>query len=156
VPNADLAAIFFGKFYSALMLSLAIRQIQGGWNMTKDLTKLVQHIDEMRARLSQTAHTERSLVESLGDALNRLDQDILQNIRNIAAGHEARRGAILNEIQALASSIGMFLPPHEAVGLPQPIDGYPSAPAGGDWRQATTNLSYHDELERHLNGKNSH
>ena len=124
--------------------------------MTQGLTKLVQHIDEMRARLNQTAHTERSLVELLGDALNRLDQDMLQNIRNIAAGHEARRGAILNELQALAGSIGMFLPPQETVAQPQSIDGYPSAPAGGDWRQATTNLSYHDELERHLNGNNSH
>ena len=124
--------------------------------MTNDLTKLVHHINEMRARLSQTAHTERSLVESLGDALNRLDQEMLQNIRNIAVGHESRRGAILNELQTLAGSIGTFLPPQEVVVLPQPIDGYPSAPAGGDWRQATTNLSYHDELERHLNGKNSH
>ena len=124
--------------------------------MTNDLTKLVHHINEMRARLSQTAHTERSLVESLGDALNRLDQEMLQNIRNIAAGHESRRGAILNELQTLAGSIGKFLPPQEVAVLPQPIDGYPSAPAGGDWRQATTNLSYHDELERHLNGKNSH
>jgi hypothetical protein len=124
--------------------------------MTKDMTKLVQHIDEMRARLTQTAHNERSLVESLSDALNRLDQDILQSVRNIAAGHEARRGAILNELQALACSIGMFLPPHEVVVLPQPIDGYPSALAGGDWRQATMNLSYHDELERHLNGNSQH
>jgi hypothetical protein len=124
--------------------------------MTKDMTKLVQHIDEMRARLSQTAHSERSLVESLGDALNRLDQDILQSIRNIATGHEARRGAILNELQALACSIGMFLPPHEVVVLPQPIDGYASGPAGGDWRQATMNLSYHDELERHLNGNSQY
>ena len=124
--------------------------------MTKDMTKLVQHIDEMRARLNQTAHSERSLVESLGDALNRLDQDILQSIRNIATGHEARRGAIRNELQALACSIGMFLPPHEVVVLPQPIDGYPSAPTGGDWRQATMNLSYHEEFERHLNGQNSH
>ena len=61
--------------------------------MTNDLTKLVHHINEMRSRLSQTGHTERSLVELLGDALNRLDQEMLQNIRNIAAGHEvAARG----------------------------------------------------------------
>ena len=89
----DLASIFFGKFYSALMLSLVIRKDRRGVDMTKDLTKLGQHIDEMRARLNQTAHTERSRVESLGDALNRLDQEMLQNIRNIAAGHEfAARG----------------------------------------------------------------
>ena len=81
--------------------------------MTNDATKLIQHIDEMRARLAQTAHGERALVKSLGDALNRLDQDILQNIRNVATGHEARRGAILNELQALAGSIGRFLPARE-------------------------------------------
>jgi len=130
--------------------------------MTNDATKLIQHIDEMRARLAQTAHGERALVESLGDALNRLDQDILQNIRNVATGHEARRGAILNELQALAGSIGRFLPAREPV---EPVtisqeNGHPHAPAVGDWRQATKNLNYHDELEfllrnGHLNGKSS-
>ena len=130
--------------------------------MTKDMTNLVQHIDGMRARLSQTAHNERSLVESLGDALNRLDQEILQNIRNIAAGHETRRGAILNELQALAGSIGMFLParePVETVAISHE-NGHLQAPVGGDWRQAAKNLSYQDELELllqngSLNGKSS-
>ena len=130
--------------------------------MTNDATKLIQHIDEMRARLAQTAHGERALVESLGDALNRLDQDILQNIRNVATGHEARRGAILNELQALAGSIGRFLParePNKPVTISQE-NGHPNAPAVGDWRQATKNLNYHDELEfllrnGHLNGKSS-
>jgi hypothetical protein len=101
----------------------------------------------------QTAHTERSLAEALGDALNRLDQELLQDIRNIATGHETRRVAILNELQALAGSIGMFVPPREPVVTPQQIDyGHQYAPAGGDWRQATKNLSYHDELEFQLNG----
>ena len=124
--------------------------------MTNDATKLIQHIDEMRARLAQTAHGERALVESLGDALNRLDQDILQNIRNVATGHEARRGAILNELQALAGSIGRFLParePIEPVTISQE-NGHPHAPAVGDWRQATKNVSYEDELDFLL--KNGH
>ena len=120
--------------------------------MSKDATKLLQHIDEMRARLAQTANTERSLVEELGDQLNRLDQELLQNIRNVASGHEARRGTILNELQA--GSIGMVRPAREPV---EPVailqeNGHPYAPAGGDWRQATKNLSYHDELEFQLNG----
>ena len=119
--------------------------------MTKDTTKLLQHIDEMRARLTQTANTERSLVEDLGDQLNRLDQELLQNIRHVATGHQARRGAILNELQVLAGSIGMFLPPREPVVTPQQIDyGHQYAPAVGDWRQATRNIQ--DELEFHLNG----
>ena len=74
----------------------------GGLDMTNDATKLIQHIDGMRARLAQTANIERSLVEELGDQLNRLDQELVQSIRNVATGHEARRGAILNELQALA------------------------------------------------------
>ena len=122
--------------------------------MTNDATKLIQHIDEMRARLSQVAHTERSLVEDLGDQLNRLDQELLQNIRNVATGHETRRGAILNELKALAGSIGTFLParaPVEPVAISQE-NGHSYAPAVGDWRQATKNLSYHDELELQLNG----
>ena len=126
--------------------------------MPIDATKLIQHIDEMRARLAQTAHSERSLVESLGNQLNRLDQEILQNIRNVATGHETRRGAILNELQILAGSIGTFQPAHEPVepvAIPQE-----NAPAVGDWRQATKNLSYHDESQFHfrngnLNGKSS-
>jgi hypothetical protein len=116
--------------------------------MSIDATKLIQHIDEMRARLAQTAHSERSLVESLGDQLNRLDQEILQNIRNVATGHETRRGAILNELQALAGSIGAFLPgrePVEPVAISQD-NGHQHAPVGGDWRQATKSLSYEDEL----------
>jgi hypothetical protein len=125
---------------------------QGG----SDMTKLLQHIDEMRARLTQMAHSERSLVEALGDALIRLDQEILQNIRNIATGHETRRGAILNELKALAGSIGMFLPAREPV---EPVaishdNGHPNAPAGGDWRKAAMNVSYQDELDFLL--KNGH
>ena len=117
--------------------------------MSKDATKLLQHIDEMRARLAQTANTERSLVEELGDQLNRLDQELLQNIQNVAAGHETRRGAIFNELQALAGSIGKFLParePVEPVAISQD-NGHQHAPVGGDWRQATKTLSYEDELD---------
>jgi hypothetical protein len=124
--------------------------------MTNDATKLIQHIDEMRTRLAQTANTERSLVEELGDQLNRLDQELLQNIQNVAAGHETRRGAIFNELQALAGSIGKFLParePVERVAISHD-NGHPNAPAGGDWRKAAMNVSYQDELDFLL--KNGH
>ena len=78
--------------------------------MANDLTQLTSHIEQVRQRLAQTAATERSLVQDLGDALKRFDQETLQNVRNVAAEHEARRSGILNELQALASSIGKFLP----------------------------------------------
>ncbi len=141
--------------------------------MANDLTNLHPHIEEMRVRLSETANTERSLVQSLSDALNRLDQDILQSVRNIAADHETRRDAILDELQALAGSIGMFRPQHQpaplesvatprplarpqptAVAMPEQIDyGHQYGPA--DWRQATKNMNLQDDLESLLNGLNS-
>lgn len=117
------------------------------------MTKLVQHIDEMRARLTQTSTNEQSLVKSLGDALNHVDQQLVRDIRRVAAEHEARRAVIFNELQALACSIGVFQPPQDMGAIPQQSDGHPYFPAVGDWRQATRNLSYQDEFEYHLNGQ---
>ena len=122
--------------------------------MANDLTNLIPHIEEVRTRLSQTANTERSLVEQLSDALKRFDQDTLQSIRNVASEHEARRSGIFNELQALAGRIGTFLPARETV---EPVaisqeNAQPHAPTAGDWRQATMNLNYQDEFEHHLNG----
>jgi hypothetical protein len=117
--------------------------------MANDLAPLNPHIDQMRQQLSQTAETERSLVQSLSDALKHFDQKTLQGVRNLAAEHEARRAGILNELQALAASIGTFLSarePVEPVAISQE-DRHPHATTVGDWRQATKNLSYHDELE---------
>ena len=106
-------------------------------NVANDLTHLTSHIEQVRQRLAQTAATERSLVQELGDALKRFDQDTLQNVRNVASEHEARRTGILNELQALAASIGKFLPAREPV---EPVtitqeNGHLHAPAVGDWRQ---------------------
>jgi hypothetical protein len=131
------------------------------------MTKLTQHIDEMREHLRQTAITEQSLVRDLADSLKVLDQQLLQDVRNVAADHQIRRGTILNALEDLAGSIGMFgtqqteaLPkpvaiPQPAAAIPEQIDyGYQYSPPAGDWRQATENLSLEDELELHLNGLN--
>ena len=116
---------------------LEFKPNQGGLNVANDLTHLTSHIEQVRQRLAQTAHTERSLVQELGDALKRFDQDTLQNVRNVAAEHEARRSGILDELQALAASIGTFQPARETV---QPAAIQRQAPK----------LSYHDELEANL------
>ena len=119
---------------------------QGGLNVANDLTQLTSHIGQLRQRLAQTADTERSLVQSLSDALKRFDQDTLQNVRTVAAEHEARRAGILNELHALAASIGTFLPAREAseTAVIEQHSGHPNAPVGGDWRQAAK--TYEDEL----------
>jgi len=127
--------------------------------MPNELTRLSPHIDEMRTSLTQTTNKERALVQALSDELKRFDQETLKGIRAIAAEHEARRSGIFNELQALASSIGEFRSPHEAVApprvvRPEPIaapehihfEPHTVAPAPGDWRQAITNLDIKDDL----------
>ena len=105
--------------------------------MANDLTNIVPHVEEMRARLSQTANTERSLIQQLSDALKCFDQDTLQNVRNVASEHEARRAGILNKLQALAASVGTFQLGRE-----------PAEPV--TQRHAQPKLRYHDELEANL------
>jgi len=117
------------------------------------MTKLRRHIDEMRASVTQTATGEQSLVKSLGDALNHVDQQLLRDLRKVATEHEARRAVIFNELQALACNIGVFQPPQEIGAIPQQNEAHSYFPAVGDWRQATMNLNYQDEFEYHLNGK---
>lgn len=116
------------------------------------MTKLLQHIEEMRARLNQIAKDEQSLVKALGDALDRLDQQLLQDVRQVANQHEVRREAILGELQSLAAGIGMFraplAPPSGSDELPTYMpqhDAQQQAIAPGDWRRATSNIE--DELD---------
>ncbi len=77
------------------------------------MSKMVQLVEELRERLNTIADGEQKLVSSLREALNRFDQKLLQDVRSITAEHEFRRGAILNELQGLASRMGAFPPPRD-------------------------------------------
>ena len=139
--------------------------------MPSELTKLAPHIEQARTTLSQTAEHERTLVQRLSDEMSRFDQQTLQGVRTLAAEHEARRAGILDELQALADSIGTFQPQHEnalpkpvtiprpiagpqpAAAIPEQVDyGYQYSPPA--WRRATKNPSLESDLETLLNGLN--
>jgi hypothetical protein len=134
------------------------------------MTKMIQLIEEMDARLSQIADAEKELVRALGHALSRVDQRLLQDVRKITTEHESRRGAILHELQGLATRIGAFPVARQATSgveyaepMPRPITAANSVPkiptangvAGanghvgpfsrGDWRQAASNIE--DEVD---------
>jgi hypothetical protein len=121
------------------------------------MTKLLQHIEEMRVRLSEIAGDEQSLVKALGDALDRLDQQLLRHVRSIATEHELRREEILGELQGLAGGIGMFRQPLSAPQSPEELapyrrpTGFQQRIAPGDWRQATSNIE--DDLDFHRNDR---
>lgn len=123
------------------------------------MTSLVQQIEEMRVRLNELAGSEQGLVKALGDALNRADQKMLQDVRTVTVEHELRRGVILKELQVLALRIGAFPNTHDAEIIEHvrpELPSYVAAGSGqptyarGDWRQAASNIR--DELEEHLNG----
>ncbi len=121
------------------------------------MTKLLKHIEEMRARLDEVAEDEQMLLRAMGDALARLDQQLLRDVRTIATEHEVRREAILGELQGLAAGIGMFRTPLNSPQPPEelptymPAHGHSPAIAPGDWRQAASNIE--DDIDYPRNGR---
>ena len=130
---------------------------QIGWQQKQRdaMTSLIEQIEEMRSRMNALSAGEQGLVTALGEALARADQKLLQDVRSVAADHEARRGAILSELQSLAARMGALpRPPQEPyaalmetpVNVP-PREIAPLARGGGDWRQAAAQIeevvSYH-------------
>jgi uncharacterized protein YPO0396 len=115
------------------------------------MSKLTQHVDEMSGILTQTTKYEQSLVKALGDALRQVDDHLVQNIRNLNTQHQARRAEIFLELQALASSIGLFPTMQEIPHAPPANDALARAQfiPVGDWRQAAQNIHYQDELDFH-------
>ena len=101
------------------------------------MRQLLQQLEEMHIRIAETATQEETLVKALGDALSRLDEQLLQDVQSIATEHEARRCAILGELQGLASSIGMFQLPRPTCHRGGTDATFPS-PATGGRRPATS------------------
>ena len=139
------------------------------------MTKMIELVEEMGAKIAHIKDTEQQLLRALGEALNRVDQRLLQNVREITSEHGARRGAMLHELQSLAARIGSFptsrrpmsgfecaepaAPPIRAAkgpapnGIPavDPLDsanGHETLLQCGDWRQAVSNIQ--DELDGHF------
>jgi hypothetical protein len=117
------------------------------------MTTLIQQIEEMRIRMNDLATKEQGLVRALGDALARADQTLLQDVRSVAAEHEVRRGAILNELQMLAARMCALHKPREpfaAIEEAPPTSPETRTPVvrGANWRQAAANIQ--DELAFHL------
>jgi len=108
---------------------------------------LLQQLEEMHIRIAETATQEETLVKALGEALSRLDEQLLQDVQSITTEHEARRHAILGELQGLASSIGMFQLPRPAAA----IEAEPNyVPIAGDWREAASKIT--DDIDAPANG----
>ena len=109
------------------------------------MPSLLQQIEDMRIRMNELATNEQDLVRALGGALLSADQKLLQDIRSVATDHEARRGAILNELQSLSARMSAtdvaeaIHRPDGGAGLALG-DALQLARRGGDWRQVAANV----------------
>ena len=119
------------------------------------MTSLIQQIEEMRVRMNELATKEQDLVRALGDALTSADQKLLQDVRSVAAEHEARRSAILSELQSLSARMGALPMPRgpfpALTDAPRDLPSRDSpqlARGAGDWRQAAANIE--DAVSYHL------
>jgi hypothetical protein len=81
------------------------------------VTTLTEQIEAMRLRMNQLATEEHGLIRTLGDALTSADQRLLEEVRGVAAAHEARRGAILRELEALAGRMCILHRPEPFAAL---------------------------------------
>ena len=126
------------------------------------MSKMMNLVEDMRARLDAIADTEQALVRALGEALNRVDHKLLHDVRSITTEHETRRGAILLELQGLASRIGAFPSARESrAGIEYEATARPIVSANdpepafgrGDWREAANNIQ--QELDIFVRGRAS-
>jgi hypothetical protein len=119
---------------------------------------LGEQIEEMRLRMNDWAKSEVGLVTTLGHSLTEADNKLLDDVRNLASEHEARRAEILKELQGLASRLGVlptsrepFAPINDAAPLPTPVTRPgQSELARGHSDRRTSLPSMADELTKHL------
>ncbi|RUO98784.1 hypothetical protein [Hyphomicrobium sp.] len=121
------------------------------------MSGLSKNIEEMLSRLADNARTEQDFVQTLSEALRRVDEQLLRDVRNVSLQHELRREAILGELQELATrlcALPVRGPAVPAIDQQMMHQGHaeiepPMPPSGADWRQATQNIG--DEFDFSFN-----
>jgi hypothetical protein len=66
---------------------------------------LTAQLEQMRIRMNEVAKRESDLAAELNAAVRRMDDQLLHQVRSMAAEHEARRANILNELAAFADQL---------------------------------------------------
>jgi hypothetical protein len=124
------------------------------------MTRLHQNVEEMLVRLTEDSQGEMELIRALGDAIRRVDEQLLREVRNVTVQHEMRREAIVGELHTLATRL-CALPARNAAKATitttidqqahtyeqeqEAIDATPNGNGGADWRQAAQNIN--DDFE---------
>jgi hypothetical protein len=122
------------------------------------MSTLVQQIEQMRARIEEIAKSDGRLVAALAEAMKQADEKLLHDVVELAEEHEARRGSVLEELQALACRLGTFPRqldhvPSEERAAPRELEQRQAIPLNlsvrnrGDWRDG---ILLDEEINNHL------
>jgi hypothetical protein len=122
------------------------------------MTGLPENIETLLDKLTENSRGELDLIRTLSDAIRRVDDQLLREIRSVSVAHEIRREAIVGELQTLANRL-CALPVRTVNATPQPAisqsddrrhaSEVPNSDYNGngaDWRQATQNIGDDDEF----------
>jgi hypothetical protein len=119
-------------------------------------TGLTEQLEQMRIRMNDAARRESDLASELNAAIRRMDDQLLHEVRSMAAEHEARRANILHELQSFATRLNELPhPPRQRQALGGGPRGLlPSAPPMPQHRpaleQAERQQTIEEMLTRHL------
>jgi hypothetical protein len=78
------------------------------------MSQMLSLVEEMHVRLNEISASEQTLLRTLRDALNRVDDKLMQDVRTMTAEHETRRSGVLSELQSFAARIGAFPVPRKS------------------------------------------
>ena len=131
------------------------------------MTGTGKNIEGLLNRLADNSRSELELVRTLADAIRRVDDQMLREIRGLTIQHQIRRETIVGELHSLAGRlcnlpVKHVPPPTRATieqrpNVSQPglndddaaTESIPSNGGGADWRQAAKNIE--NELDYILN-----
>jgi hypothetical protein len=123
------------------------------------MTGLHQNIEDILARLLEKSRGELDLIRTLADAIRRVDEHLLREVRSVTLQHEVRREAIFGELQNLATRLCSLPVMNGAASMAAidqqthtnghaAIDAVQSNVGGADWREAAQNINEdHDEFD---------
>jgi hypothetical protein len=84
-------------------------------------SRLTEQLEQMRIRMNEVAKRESELAAELDAAVRRMDDQLLHDVRSMAAEHEARRANILNELELFAAQLNNL--PHRSRQRPEVVAG---------------------------------
>ena len=115
---------------------------------------LTAQLEQMRIRLNEVAKRESYLAAELNAAIRRMDDQLLHEVRVMAAEHESRRANILDELQTFAAQLDRMpdrhrqSPPVLAGGSRGLLANSPSSPTRPAIQQDERQKSIRDALTR--------